>query len=231
MECLLSPNILQVCIGKEKSKTFALKKLKKQHIVDTRQEEHILNEKRIMQKARCDFIVRLYTTFKDAKYLYMLLEVCLGGELWSLLRDKSHFDDSTTRFYTACVCEALIYLHNSGIVYRDLKPENLLLDTSGFIKLVDFGFAKEIGHGRKTWTFCGTPEYVAPEIILNRGHDLSCDLWSLGILMFELLTGNPPFSGADPMKTYNIILRGIDAIDFPRRITRHAQNLIKKLCR
>ncbi|CAH1794822.1 unnamed protein product, partial [Owenia fusiformis] len=220
-----------VQINNDNSKTYALKQLKKHHIVETRQQEHIMNEKRIMQESRCEFITRLYKTFKDRKYLYMLLEVCLGGEVWTVLRDKGCFDDATTRFYTGCVVEAFAYLHAKGIVYRDLKPENLLLDTRGYIKLVDFGFAKKIGHGRKTWTFCGTPEYVAPEIILNKGHDISSDYWSLGILMFELLTGSPPFTGSDPMKTYNIILKGIDAIDCPRKITRYAQNLIKKLCR
>lgn len=212
-------------------RTFAMKKMKKQHIVDTNQQEHILNEKRIMAEARSDFIVRLYMTFKDAKHLYMLMEVCLGGELWTLLRDRYAFDDTTTRFYTGCSIEALIYLHGKGIVYRDLKPENVLIDNAGYAKLVDFGFAKKIGQGRKTWTFCGTPEYVSPEIILNRGHDFASDLWSLGIFMYELLTGSPPFSMPDPMRTYNMILRGIDAIDFSRKIKKTAQLVIKKLCR
>ncbi|XP_050394636.1 cGMP-dependent protein kinase 1 isoform X2 [Patella vulgata] len=220
-----------VQINNDHSKAYALKILKKHHIVETRQQEHIMNEKRIMSEARCAFIVRLHRTFRDRKYLYMLLESCLGGELWTVLRDKGSFDDNTTRFYTACVVEAFNYLHSRGVVYRDLKPENLLLDSNGYVKLVDFGFAKKVGHGKKTWTFCGTPEYVAPEIILNKGHDISADYWSLGILMFELLTGSPPFAGPDPMKTYNLILKGIDAIDFPRKITKNAQILIKKLCR
>ncbi|XP_061491345.1 cGMP-dependent protein kinase 1 isoform X3 [Rhineura floridana] len=215
----------------DESKTFAMKILKKRHIVDTRQQEHIRSEKQIMQGAHSDFIVRLYRTFKDSKYLYMLMEACLGGELWTILRDRGSFEDSTTRFYTACVVEAFAYLHSKGIIYRDLKPENLILDHRGYAKLVDFGFAKKIGFGKKTWTFCGTPEYVAPEIILNKGHDISADYWSLGILMYELLTGSPPFSGPDPMKTYNIILRGIDMIEFPKKIAKNAANLIKKLCR
>ncbi|XP_059373070.1 cGMP-dependent protein kinase 1-like isoform X2 [Carassius carassius] len=220
-----------VQLKSDEMKTFAMKILKKRHIVDTRQQEHIRSEKLIMQEAHSDFIVRLYRTFKDSKYLYMLMEACLGGELWTILRDRGNFDDSTTRFYTACVVEAFAYLHSKGIIYRDLKPENLILDHRGYAKLVDFGFAKKIGFGKKTWTFCGTPEYVAPEIILNKGHDISADYWSLGILMYELLTGSPPFSGPDPMKTYNIILRGIDMIEFPKKITKNAANLIKKLCR
>jgi len=220
-----------VQIKLDPSRSFALKQMKKSQIVETRQQQHIMSEKEIMGEADCDFIVKLFKTFKDRKYLYMLMESCLGGELWTILRDKGHFDDSTTRFYTACVVEAFDYLHSRNIIYRDLKPENLLLDVNGYVKLVDFGFAKKLQHGRKTWTFCGTPEYVAPEVILNRGHDISADYWSLGVLMYELLTGTPPFTGADPMKTYNIILKGIDAIEFPRNITRNATALIKKLCR
>nr|XP_029711227.1 cGMP-dependent protein kinase, isozyme 2 forms cD4/T1/T3A/T3B isoform X2 [Aedes albopictus] len=220
-----------VQLAQDKARSFALKQMKKSQIVETRQQQHIMSEKEIMSEANSDFIVKLFKTFKDRKYLYMLMESCLGGELWTILRDRGHFDDGTTRFYTACVVEAFDYLHSRNIIYRDLKPENLLLDVSGYVKLVDFGFAKKLQSGRKTWTFCGTPEYVAPEVILNRGHDISADYWSLGVLMFELLTGTPPFTGADPMRTYNIILKGIDAIEFPRNITRNASALIKKLCR
>jgi len=222
---------LVMVAGDQKKRSMALKQMKKSQIVETRQQQHIMSEKEIMEESDSHFIVKLYKTFKDRKYLYMLMESCLGGELWTILRDRGNFDDSTTRFYTSCVVEAFDYLHSRGIIYRDLKPENLLLDAVGYVKLVDFGFAKKLQVGRKTWTFCGTPEYVAPEVILNKGHDISADYWSLGVLMFELLTGTPPFTGTDPMKTYNIILKGIDAIDFPRNITARAKELIKKLCR
>lgn len=221
-----------VTLGEDKTKSFALKVMKKCQIVETKQEQHIINEKRIMMESDSAFIVKLYRTFKDEKYLYMLMESCLGGELWTVLRDRRNFDEDTTKFYTACVIEAFSYLHSRHIIYRDLKPENMLLDDLGYVKLTDFGFAKRLHPpGSKTWTFCGTPDYVSPEIILNRGHDYSCDYWSLGVLMFELLTGAPPFTSDEPMKTYNIILRGIDAVDFPRSISQKAQNLIKKLCR
>ncbi|XP_071952421.1 cGMP-dependent protein kinase 1-like [Antedon mediterranea] len=212
-------------------KTFALKCLKKSHIVNTRQQDHVYSEKNIMNSCKSPFIAKLYKTFKDAKYIYMLVEACLGGELWTILRDRSYFDDSIARFYTGCVIEAFSYLHGKGIIYRDLKPENLLLDSRGYCKLVDFGFSKKIGFGRKTWTFCGTPEYVAPEIVLNKGHDLSADYWSLGILIYELLTGSPPFSGSDPMKIYTMILKGIDMVEFPKKISKTSGILIKRLCR
>lgn len=220
-----------VSIGSDKTKTYALKKMRKQHIIETKQEEHVINERNIMLHTDCDFIVRLCKTFRDNKYVYLLLEVCLGGELWSLLKDKYFFTEQATQFYVACVVEALDYLHRKNIVYRDLKPENIMLDTQGYCKLTDLGFAKQLPYGAKTWTFCGTPEYMAPEVILNKGHDIAVDHWSLGVLLFELLTGLPPFESPDTMRTYGIILKGIDAVNFPTRMSKNAQSLVKKLCR
>ncbi|XP_061820257.1 cGMP-dependent protein kinase 2 isoform X5 [Nerophis lumbriciformis] len=195
---------------------------------DLRSANIICNE----NDTRCLVVDReLFRTFRDNKCVYMLLEVCLGGELWTVLRDMNYFDEPTARFCTGCVLEAFDYLHTIGIVYRDLKPENLLLDAKGYVKMADFGFAKKIGLGKKTWTFCGTPEYVAPEVIMNKGHDFGADCWSLGILIFELLTGNPPFAGPDPIKIYTVVLYGIEKVDFPKRIGKRPDDLIRRLCK
>ncbi|KAM9808687.1 cGMP-dependent protein kinase 2 isoform 2-T2 [Syngnathus typhle] len=216
---------------KDEDATFALKCIKKKHVVDTRQQEHIYSEKNILQQTNSAFIIRFFRTFRDNKHVYMLLEVCLGGELWTVLRDMNYFDEATARFCIGCVLEAFDYLHTMGIIYRDLKPENLLLDAKGYVKMADFGFAKKIGPGKKTWTFCGTPEYVAPEVIMNKGHDFGADCWSLGILIFELLTGNPPFAGSDPIRIYTMVLHGIEKVDFPKRIGKRPDDLIRRLCK
>jgi len=221
-----------VTAGPNNNIPFALKKMKKSEIQDLKQQQHILNEKKIMQSCNSPFIVELYQTFHDSKYLYMLMEPCLGGELWTVLRNNKRFSDSTARFYVACVILAFDYLHAKGVIYRDLKPENLLLDSSGYIKLTDFGFAKQLAVEEKAWTFCGTPEYVAPEIITNKSHDYRADIWSLGILVFELLTGAPPFTNkANPAQVYPEILKGMRAVGFPSCISASASEIIRQCCR
>nr|CAH8863492.1 unnamed protein product [Trichobilharzia regenti]CAH8863494.1 unnamed protein product [Trichobilharzia regenti] len=222
-----------VTLAHDRTQAFALKRLQKAHIVQTRQQEHVYCEKLILLSVSSPFICRLYNTYRDNKYVYMLLEACLGGELWTILRDSHHLEERTARFCMACCIEALDYLHRHGIVYRDLKPENMLVTAKGYIKLCDFGFAKYIGIGQKTWTFCGTPEYVAPEVILNQGHDFAADYWSLGILTFELLTGAPPFQASEPIKIYMKTLKGIDALGLAQNkyISLKALQFIRRLCR
>nr|XP_026495177.1 cGMP-dependent protein kinase, isozyme 1-like [Vanessa tameamea] len=215
------------------SLTFALKCLKKVDMVQQQQQEHAFNEKNLMMACKSRFICRLYRTFKDNKYIYFLMEPVLGGDVWTILQKQRYFPENISRFMAACVVEAFQYLHSKDIIYRDLKPENLMLDKRGYIKLVDFGFAKRLTTNSKTWTFAGTPEYVAPEIVLNKGHDRAVDCWALGVFVHELLVGKPPFraAGGDHMKTYTLILRGIDAVAFHPRVPKSAQMLIRKLCR
>ncbi|XP_031617162.1 cGMP-dependent protein kinase 1 isoform X2 [Contarinia nasturtii] len=215
----------------DKKETFALKILKKCEVASQGQIEHAYSEKDIMSSCDSSFIVKLYKTYRNRKYLYFLMECCLGGDVWTQLQKTKCFEEKTSKFVTACVVEAFDYLHTRGIIYRDLKPENLMIDADGYVKLVDFGFAKRVGPNSKTWTFAGTPEYVAPEIILNKGHDRAVDYWALGVFIHELLLGKPPFRGKDHMKTYNLILRGIDVVTMSHKIPKSAQHLIKGLCR
>lgn len=210
-------------------KYYALKRVSKKQIVAKRQEEHMLFEKKILKAIQCDFIVRLHAAFKDTRYIYMVMEFCGGGEVWTKLKEVGRFDEPIAVFCTACVVEAYAYLHKKNIMYRDLKPENLMLDMKGYVKLVDFGFAKELNRGDKTYSFVGTPEYMAPEIIRNQGHDFAVDFWSLGILIFELLVGNPPFSSSEPQKIYAKILDGV--LKYPPYLSEAAKSIISKLCR
>lgn len=128
-----------------------------------------------------------FCTFQDDTNLYMLLEYVVGGELFTHLRRAGRFTNDMTRFYASEIVLAIEYLHSKDIIYRDLKPENLLIDHQGHIKITDFGFAKKVVD--RTWTLCGTPEYLAPEIIQSKGHGKAVDWWALGILIFEMLAG------------------------------------------
>ncbi|KAG8867412.1 serine/threonine protein kinase, AGC [Serendipita sp. 405] len=168
---------------------FAMKVLKKTDVVRLRQVEHVNAERFILARIRHPFIVDLYATFQDNLNIYMLLSYVPGGELFSHLRRAHRFSPDVTRFYLAIIVLALRYLHSYNIIYRDLKPENLLLDHRGYLRITDFGFAKVVDD--RTWTLCGTPEYLAPEIIQSDGHGKAVDWWACGILCYEMLVGYP----------------------------------------
>ncbi|KAM6272989.1 cGMP-dependent protein kinase 1-like isoform 1-T2 [Spheniscus humboldti] len=212
-----------------RERLFALKRIRKDWVERTQQQEHVRTERRVLARSHSPFIVGFFGTFRDRQYVYLLLEFCQGGELWTKLREIRCFKEPLAVFCCACVVEGLEYLHGHGIIYRDLKPENLMLDRRGYVKLVDFGFAKELGRGEKTYSFCGTPEYLAPEMLRQEGHDFAVDFWMLGILTFELLVGRPPFHSADPQQIYSRILDGI--FSFPAFLSEAACSLIGKLCR
>ncbi|EGD79535.1 AGC/PKG protein kinase [Salpingoeca rosetta] len=215
----------------ESDRMFALKAIAKAHIIENGQEDYVVCEKRVMESLNTLFCAPLYRTFKDERYIFMLTEALLGGELWKHLRAAGRFSDDAAKFYVACVVEAFSFLHNRSIVYRDLKPENIMMTSTGYVKLVDFGFARKLSRGTKTWTFCGTPEYMAPEIVMNQGHDGGVDYWALGVLTYELLSGRTPFACNDDMDTYNLIILGIDHVRFDAAVSGDARDLILGFCR
>lgn len=215
-----------VKISGSKDRTpFALKILKKSEVIRLKQVEHVKSEKEILKQVEHPFIVNLLATFQDEKRLCMLLEYVNGGELFSYLRQEGRLPNDHTKFFTAEITCAFEYLHGKNIVYRDLKPENLLIDCQGHLKITDFGFAKVVED--RTWTLCGTPEYLAPEIIQSKGHGKPVDWWALGILMFEMLAGYPPFYDESPFGIYQKVLTG--RIDHPRHFDVKAKDLIKRL--
>jgi len=221
--------VRQVKLKTDPTKTvYALKMLKKTEILRLNQVEHIKSERAILEEISHPFLVNLKASFQDTKYIYMLFEYISGGELFSRLRKDGRFSNDVALFYGCEIYLAIQYLHKKDIVYRDLKPENLLIDKFGHIKITDFGFAKRIENDR-TYTLCGTPEYLAPEIIKGSkvGYGKSVDWWALGILIFEMLSGYPPFYDNEPVGIYKKIIAGI--IEFPRFFDVKAKDLIRKL--
>ncbi|KAL8616216.1 hypothetical protein ACOMHN_058333 [Nucella lapillus] len=216
----------RVVLVREAPKQYlALKVMAITQVIKLKQVEHIKNERDILAAVTHPFIISLVWSHKDETFLYMLMEYIPGGELFSYLRSMGRFNNGTANFYTSEIVCALDYLHARNIVYRDLKPENLLLDRDGHLKITDFGFAKKVVD--RTWTLCGTPEYLAPEIILSKGHNKAVDWWSLGVLIFEMLVGYPPFYADNPFGIYEKILAG--KVEWPKFIDLVAKDLIKKL--
>jgi len=216
---------VRLCTWKPNGRVFAIKILKKSEVIRLKQEEHIASERSLLAMIEHPFVVKLYRTFQDTHFVHMLLEYVNGGEVFSHLRKAGRFSKEFTKFYSGQIILVLQYLHARQIVYRDLKPENLLIGTGGYLKITDFGFAKIVEDN--TWTLCGTPEYLAPEIIQSKGHSMGVDWWALGILMYEMLCGYPPFYDENPFGIYQKILVG--KIDFPKHIDEYAKDIIKRL--
>jgi len=207
------------------NKYCAFKQLKKYDIIKFKQVDHLKNENYILYSLDHPFIVKMEGMAQNNRFLYIAMEYIAGGELFTYLRSVVRFSSNQACFYAAQIVSIFEYIHSNNVIYRDLKPENILIDTEGYLKLTDFGFAK-IVEGR-TYTLCGTPEYLAPEILSNKGHGKGVDWWTLGILLFEMIAGIDPFTDDDPMAIYKNILRG--TIKFPRKFDKDARSLVKHL--
>eukprot|EP00594_Rhizosolenia_setigera_P017084 CAMPEP_0178959008 /NCGR_PEP_ID=MMETSP0789-20121207/12000_1 /TAXON_ID=3005 /ORGANISM="Rhizosolenia setigera, Strain CCMP 1694" /LENGTH=787 /DNA_ID=CAMNT_0020641859 /DNA_START=498 /DNA_END=2861 /DNA_ORIENTATION=+ len=212
-------------------KPYALKMLNKREIIQHHQVEGVIREKNIMSSVDHPFVVNLVCTFQDDRSLYMVIDLVQGGELFSVIHTDSRdgVPNANARFYAACILESLSHLHHRHICYRDLKPENILIDGLGYCVLVDLGFAKIVMD--KTYTLCGTPEYLAPEIILSKGHDKGVDYWALGVLVYEMLVGRSPFYsyGTDQVSLFKRIVQVKYSFPPGGLVNNLAQDLIQRL--
>ncbi|KAH0480004.1 MAG: hypothetical protein KVP17_004531 [Porospora cf. gigantea B] len=206
---------------------YAMKVLTKDAIVRKRQIEHTLTERRVLLRTQHPFVVSMYHAFQTPRKLFYVLKYCPGGELFFHLSSMGRFSEHKSRFYAAVVALALGHLHANGIVYRDLKPENIVLDLDGYPNLTDFGLAKDNMGRSRTNTLCGTPEYLAPEVLKQEGHGYEVDWWALGALIFEMLTGLPPFYSKNREELLKNIKTG--QLEFPAYLSANAMSLLRQL--
>jgi serine/threonine protein kinase/CRP-like cAMP-binding protein len=223
----------------------ALKCMNKSEVVASHQERNIMAEKNLLFECSASpFILKLLQTYNHPNQIMMLMEFIQGGELWSYIYEKTNtvarcqaggFEMPAVKFYAANVILAFKHIHSKGIAYRDLKPENLLMDTKGYLKMIDFGFAKKFPYTKnnqkhdKTYTLCGTPEYLAPEIVMSKGYDRGVDYWALGCLIYELWLARTPFQADYTNKIFQNIVAADKVLAFPRGMDPQHVTLIKKL--
>ena len=207
----------------------ALKVLKKDFIIRKNQVEHTKTERSVLGHARHPYIVGLTMAFQTADKLFFVLDYCAGGELFFHLGKMGRFPEDRAKFYAAQITLALEYVHKLGVIYRDLKPENVLLDHKGNIRLTDFGLSKEgvRGHSSGASSFCGTPEYIAPEVLKRQGHGRAVDWWSLGALSYEMISGLPPFYSRNRDTMFDKIMKA--DIMYPAFMSDAAKDLLSKL--
>ncbi|XP_039323435.2 ribosomal protein S6 kinase alpha-2 isoform X8 [Saimiri boliviensis] len=213
--------------GSDAGQLYAMKVLKKATL-KVRDRVRSKMERDILAEVNHPFIVKLHYAFQTEGKLYLILDFLRGGDLFTRLSKEVMFTEEDVKFYLAELALALDHLHSLGIIYRDLKPENILLDEEGHIKITDFGLSKEaIDHDKRAYSFCGTIEYMAPEVVNRRGHTQSADWWSFGVLMFEMLTGSLPFQGKDRKETMALILKA--KLGMPQFLSEEAQSLLRAL--
>ncbi|KAI4866085.1 Pkinase-domain-containing protein [Hypoxylon rubiginosum] len=215
---------------KDTSRIYALKTIRKAHIISRSEVAHTLAERSVLAQINNPFIVPLKFTFQSPEKLYFVLAFVNGGELFHHLQKEQRFDVNRARFYTAELLCALECLHGFNVIYRDLKPENILLDYQGHIALCDFGLCKlDMKDEDRTNTFCGTPEYLAPELLMGKGYNKTVDWWTLGVLLYEMLTGLPPFYDENTNEMYRKILS--EPLHFPSAdiVPPAAKDLLSKL--
>ncbi|XP_014482439.1 PREDICTED: serine/threonine-protein kinase N isoform X1 [Dinoponera quadriceps] len=211
---------------------FAIKALKKGDIIARDEVESLLSEKRIFEVAnttRHPFLVNLFACFQTEAHVCFVMEYAAGGDLMMHIH-ADVFGEPRAVFYSACVVLGLQYLHENRIIYRDLKLDNLLLDTEGYVKIADFGLCKEgMGYGDRTGTFCGTPEFLAPEVLTETSYTRAVDWWGLGVLIFEMLVGESPFPGDDEEEVFDSIVN--DEVRYPRFLSLEAIAIMRRLLR
>ena len=220
----------QVCLVRMKlnNKLYAMKVLDKSLLKAKNQELHTQTERDLMVKIHCPFIVNIKSAFQDEKYLYIISDFIQGGDLFYHLHQSHTFDFERAQFYIAELVLALDYLHKNNMIYRDLKPENILLDAKGHIKLTDFGLSKMLNYSKeKAFTICGTIQYIAPEMLMNKGYDKCIDWWSLGCLIYEMFVGKFAFQiNRNTKLNFELYNK---KLQFPRRMDEDAKDLITQL--
>eukprot|EP00826_Nyctotherus_ovalis_P049568 TRINITY_DN6004_c0_g3_i4.p1 TRINITY_DN6004_c0_g3~~TRINITY_DN6004_c0_g3_i4.p1 ORF type:complete len:448 (+),score=149.48 TRINITY_DN6004_c0_g3_i4:144-1487(+) len=214
-------------------KVYAMKELRKDVLIDTDQIENTRIEKEIMKNANHPFLISLDYVFQTPGKIFFVMKFMKGGELFTLMSKERRFPESRVKFYAAQIVLALTHLHKNNIIYRDLKGENILLDEDGYICLADFGLARFLEEDKRATSFCGTPEYMAPEVVLSKGHNKAVDWWGLGILLYEMLVGIPPFYHDNQLTMYQYITsRAVifpDPVKHKITVNPSAKDLILKL--
>ncbi|KAL7713505.1 Protein kinase C [Entamoeba marina] len=186
---------------------FAMKTIEKKQVIEYEEIEHTMSERRILSKLHHPFLVNLHYSFQTPSHLFYIIDYCPGGELYYYLQKKRSVTEEDAKFYAAQILLAIEHLHSSRIVYRDIKPENILIDSDGYLRLTDFGLSKEnVGKDNTTGTFCGTPEYLAPEVVIGKNYAESVDWWGFGILIYEMIHGNAPFTSEDIQDLFQLIV-------------------------